>query len=108
MVNNVMKILITGGAGFIGSNYIRMMFNKYPDIEITNLDITHRILKMLGRDDSMIEYVEDRKGHDLRYSLDCTKLNSMSWRPEYEFNKALETTVEWYKDNRWWWEPLKQ
>ena len=76
--------------------------------ELTNLEITHRILDLLGKDESMIRYVEDRKGHDLRYSLDCTKLHNMGWKPEYDFDTALESTVQWYIENRWWWEPLKQ
>ena len=76
--------------------------------ELTNLEITHRILDLLGKDESMIRYVEDRKGHDLRYSLDCTKLHNMGWKPEYDFDTALESTTQWYIENRWWWEPLKQ
>jgi dTDP-glucose 4,6-dehydratase len=84
------------------------IYNIGGGSELTNLEITHRILKMLGKDDSMIRYVEDRKGHDLRYSLDCTKLKNMGWKPEFDFDTALESTVRWYIDNRWWWEPLKQ
>jgi dTDP-glucose 4,6-dehydratase len=76
--------------------------------ELTNLEITHRILKALGKDESMIRYVEDRKGHDFRYSLDCTKLRNMGWKPAYDFDAALNQTIKWYIDNRWWWEPLKQ
>ena len=83
------------------------IYNIGGGSELTNLEITHRILKMLGKDESSIEFVEDRKGHDLRYSLDCTKLYKMGWKPEYDFNTALESTVRWYQDNRWWWEPLK-
>jgi dTDP-glucose 4,6-dehydratase len=75
--------------------------------ELTNLEITHRILKALGKDESMIRYVEDRKGHDFRYSLDCSKLQKMGWKPKYDFNTALDATIQWYIDNRWWWEPLK-
>jgi dTDP-glucose 4,6-dehydratase len=75
--------------------------------ELTNLYITHRILKTLGKDQSMIRYVEDRKGHDFRYSLDCSKLKKMGWKPAYDFDAALDRTIQWYIDNRWWWEPLK-
>lgn len=84
------------------------IYNIGGGSELTNLEITHRILEMLGQDESSIEFVEDRKGHDLRYSLDCTKLKDMGWRPEYDFDTALEFTVNWYMENRWWWEPLKQ
>jgi dTDP-glucose 4,6-dehydratase len=52
--------------------------------------------------------VEDRKGHDFRYSLDSSKLENMGWKPQYDFNTALEQTVRWYIENRWWWEPLKR
>jgi dTDP-glucose 4,6-dehydratase len=75
--------------------------------ELTNLEITYRLLKMLGKDESSIEYVEDRKGHDFRYSLDGSKLEKMGWQPKYDFDTALEQTVKWYVENRWWWEPLK-
>jgi dTDP-glucose 4,6-dehydratase len=75
--------------------------------ELTNLEITHRILKALGKSESMIRYVEDRKGHDFRYSLDCTKLEKVGWKPAYDFDAALDQTIQWYIDNRWWWEPLK-
>ncbi|MBC2699101.1 MAG: dTDP-glucose 4,6-dehydratase [ANME-2 cluster archaeon] len=84
------------------------IYNIGGGSELTNLEITHRILEMLGRDESSIEFVEDRKGHDLRYSLDCTKLRGMGWKPGYDFDKALKSTVKWYMENRWWWEPLKQ
>ena len=75
--------------------------------EKTNLEITHGILDLLGKDDSMIEYVEDRKGHDFRYSLDFGKLRALGWEPEYSFGDALKATVEWYAENEWWWRPLK-
>jgi dTDP-glucose 4,6-dehydratase len=75
--------------------------------EKTNMEITRGILKLLGKDEHMIEYVRDRPGHDLRYSLDCSKLKAMGWRPEHNFEDALALTVKWYADNQWWWEKLK-
>ncbi|MDD4497764.1 MAG: dTDP-glucose 4,6-dehydratase [Methanosarcinaceae archaeon] len=75
--------------------------------ELTNIEITHRLLKLLGKDESLIKFVEDRKGHDFRYSLDCSKLRKMGWKPEFSFDEALEKTVKWYVENRWWWEPLR-
>jgi len=66
------------------------VYNIGGGSELTNLEITHRILETLGKDESMIRYVEDRKGHDFRYSLDCTKLKKMGWKPEYDFKTALE------------------
>jgi len=76
--------------------------------EKTNMEITRSILKLLDKDEHMIEYVRDRPGHDLRYSLDCSKLKAMGWRPEHDFEKALEMTVKWYMNNAWWWEKLKR
>ena len=76
--------------------------------EKTNLEITDKILRILKKDPSMIEYVSDRPGHDFRYSLDCSKLMKMGWRPRYTFETALEETVAWYRQNDWWWLPLKK
>lgn len=84
------------------------IYNIDGGSELTNLEITHRLLKMLDKDESSIEYVEDRKGHDFRYSLDGNKLEKMGWKPKYDFDTALEQTVGWYVENRWWWEPLKR
>ena len=76
--------------------------------EKTNLEITQKILDILSKDDSMIEYVTDRPGHDFRYSLDCSKLHAMGWKPKYSFDEALEETITWYTHNEWWWRPLKR
>ena len=76
--------------------------------EKTNLEITDTILELLGKDKSMVEYVTDRPGHDFRYSLDCSKLQKMGWKPRYSFEDALEETVTWYRQNAWWWQPLKK
>ncbi|MEL4304540.1 dTDP-glucose 4,6-dehydratase [Methanococcoides sp. LMO-2] len=97
------------GIDFVRKNgNIGEIYNIGGGSELTNLEITNRILEILGKDESMIRYVEDRKGHDFRYSLDCTKLKKMGWKPEYDFETALSNTVKWYIDNRWWWEPLKR
>ncbi len=76
--------------------------------EIPTRELTDTILQILGLDESMIEYVEDRLGHDRRYSIDIGKVAALGWTPSREFHEALDTTVAWYRDNRWWWEPLKQ
>ena len=91
----------------LNHGYSGEIYNIGGGSELTNLEITHRILKMLDKDDSMIRYVEDRKGHDLRYSLDCTKLMNMGWKPEFDFDEALMNTVSWYMENEWWWQSLK-
>lgn len=75
--------------------------------EITNRELTDRLIELCGRDESAIDYVEDRLGHDRRYSIDCTKLRSLGWQPEQDFAEGLEKTVAWYRENRSWWEPLK-
>ncbi len=83
------------------------IYNIGGGSEKTNLEISEMIIEIVGSDKSMIEYVKDRPGHDLRYSLDCSKLRGLGWAPEYDFAEALEKTVRWYIENRWWWEKLK-
>jgi len=75
--------------------------------EITNKTIVEKILDILEKSHDMIEFVGDRPGHDKRYSVDCSKIqNEVSWNPKFEFDKALEDTVQWYVQNKEWWEPL--
>lgn len=76
--------------------------------EITNLDLTHTILKALGKDESFIQHVADRPGHDKRYALNISKIEKLGWTPRHEFHSALALTVEWYKDNTAWWKKLKK
>jgi dTDP-glucose 4,6-dehydratase len=76
--------------------------------EKTNLEITHKILDQLGKSGSLIEYVQDRQGHDFRYSLDCTKIKTLGWTPSYSFEDALHDTISWYRNNAWWWQPLRK
>ena len=92
-------ILKSGNAGEI--------YNIGGGAERTNLEIAQNILKKLGKDDTIIEYVKDRPGHDLRYPLDCSKLKDIGWVPEYNFEDALDKTITWYVDNEWWWKKLK-
>jgi len=76
--------------------------------EKTNLEITHQVLKILGFNKDKIEQVADRKGHDLRYAIDATKIKKeLGWEPKHEFNQALKETVDWYKDNQDWWKRIK-
>jgi len=75
--------------------------------EKTNIEITKKILTFLNKDESLIEYVTDRPGHDFRYSLNCSKLQKMGWSPRYSFEEGLKETIEWYLRNEWWWRPLK-
>jgi dTDP-glucose 4,6-dehydratase len=75
--------------------------------EITNKTIVSKILELLGKNQEMIEYVNDRPGHDKRYSIDCSKIQKeIGWDPKFKFDEALKNTVQWYKENQDWWEPL--
>ena len=76
--------------------------------EVKNVDLTHAILKHAGKPTSLIKPVEDRKGHDRRYSLSTAKLRGMGWRPHHDFEQGLRETVEWYQKNEWWWRPIKE
>ncbi|MGH9060359.1 MAG: dTDP-glucose 4,6-dehydratase, partial [Acidimicrobiales bacterium] len=75
--------------------------------ELTNKDLTERLLALARGGPDRIEMVADRLGHDRRYSVDCTKARGLGWAPEHTLDEALEATFGWYRDNRWWWEPLK-
>jgi dTDP-glucose 4,6-dehydratase len=77
-----------------------------PD-ELENLDVVGRILERTGRDESLIKYVTDRKGHDRRYSLSSDKVRALGWEPRWRFEDGLPATVDWYRDNEWWWEPIR-
>lgn len=83
------------------------IYNIGGGSERTNIEITEKILKHLKMDDSMVEFVKDRPGHDFRYSLDCTKLEELGWTQEHQFDDALKETIDWYIKNRWWWEKLR-
>ena len=77
--------------------------------ELTNLEITDLILSAMNKNQSSIEYVEDRKGHDLRYSVDWTKINrELGYFPQVSFEDGLKNTIKWYRDNESWWKPLKE
>jgi dTDP-glucose 4,6-dehydratase len=75
--------------------------------EITNRDLTHRLLELAGKSSTLIKPVVDRPGHDRRYSLDSTKLRALGWTPQTPFDAGLSKTVEWYRRNEWWWRPIK-
>ncbi len=74
--------------------------------EITNLDLTRKILELMSRDSSYIQYVVDRLGHDRRYSLNFGKIMKLGWLPKYDFHVAIKETIIWYKENEWWWRTL--
>ena len=75
--------------------------------ETTNRELTDMVLANLGVGEEMIEYVQDRLGHDRRYSIDCSKARALGWAPTRDLTTAIAETVDWYRANRAWWEPLK-
>ena len=77
-----------------------------PD-EAENIAIVRRILELTGRDESLIEHVTDRPGHDRRYSLSSDKVRALGWEPSTALDDGLERTVDWYRDNEWWWGPIR-
>ncbi len=83
------------------------VYNIGASREMKNIDIVKLLLKAVGKDESLIEYVKDRPGHDRRYAIDSSKIqNELGWKPEFEFEQAIENTINWYKQNRNWWERI--
>jgi dTDP-glucose 4,6-dehydratase len=96
----IYQVLIYGKSGEI--------YNIGGGRELTNNEITGLILDFMDADPSSIEYVEDRKGHDLRYSINWNKINrELGYEPHVEFEDGLRETIQWYRDNEAWWKPLK-
>jgi dTDP-glucose 4,6-dehydratase len=75
--------------------------------QVKNVDLTHRLLELVGKSTSLITPVADRPGHDRRYSLDTNKLEALGWQPQEPFEEGLARTVRWYRENEWWWRPIK-
>ena len=82
-------------------------YNIGGDNEKTNREITDIVLRELGKDESWIEYVKDRPGHDRRYSLDSTKIKKIGWEPKYDFETAIREKIDWYRNNVDWWKKIK-
>jgi len=83
------------------------IYNIGSDNNRTNIELTRKLLELLGKGDEMIERVQDRPGHDLRYSVSFSKIkNELGWKPKKPFEEGLRETVEWYKANEKWWKPL--
>jgi dTDP-glucose 4,6-dehydratase len=96
----IFKVLMNGRSG--------QVYNIGGGRELTNIEITNLLLEAMGADESSIEYVEDRKGHDLRYSVDWTKINKeLEYEPQVNFEVGIRDTIQWYRDNEAWWKPLK-
>lgn len=88
------------------------VYNVADDNEMTNKELTYRLLELFGLEgdeaEARITHVQDRPGHDKRYSVDTAKVHTLGWTPRVGFEEALETTVQWFKDNEGWWRPLKE
>lgn len=96
----IYQVLMNGRSGEV--------YNIGGGRELTNNEITNLILEAMGADESSIQYVEDRKGHDLRYSVDWTKIHrELGYEPQVKFENGLRETIQWYRDNEAWWKPLK-
>ena len=83
------------------------IYNIGAGNETPNRVLVDKLLGIFGVGEEMVQYVEDRKGHDRRYSVNIDKITKLGWKKQRTLDEALEETVRWYRDNRWWWEPLK-
>jgi dTDP-glucose 4,6-dehydratase len=84
------------------------VYNVGGGNDVRNVDLTRRILALTNQDESLINHVPDRLGHDRRYSLDTGKLRQLGWAPQEHFDEGLAQTVDWYRHNEWWWRPIKE
>jgi dTDP-glucose 4,6-dehydratase len=84
------------------------VYNVGGGNEVKNVDLTHRLIEIVGKDTGLIRRVEDRQGHDRRYCVSTKKLRGMGWQPAVPFDEGLKQTVEWYRKNEWWWRPIKE
>jgi dTDP-glucose 4,6-dehydratase len=83
------------------------VYNVGGNNERTNIDIVKTILKLMDKPDSLITYVADRPGHDLRYAIDSSKISAeLAWRPETDFDTGMSDTINWYLNNRTWWQEI--
>jgi dTDP-glucose 4,6-dehydratase len=100
--DHVSGVLFAGENGEPGEAY-----NIGGGNERTNREITHKILELLGKPETLIKHVTDRPGHDRRYALDTNKIKALGWQPKYSFEEAVKRTVEWYQSREDWWRPIK-
>jgi len=84
------------------------VYNVGGGNEVKNVELTYRLLELVGRPESLVRRVEDRLGHDRRYSLDTSKTRALGWAPVHDFAAGLADTVRWYRENAWWWRPIKE
>ncbi|MEM3578192.1 MAG: dTDP-glucose 4,6-dehydratase [Candidatus Bathyarchaeia archaeon] len=84
------------------------IYNIAGKQELENIQVVKTILKIMGKPESLIQFVKDRPGHDLRYSLDISKIEKLGWKPKIRFEEGIRKTIEWYKTNEWWWRPITE
>lgn len=85
------------------------VYNAGGDCEIKNIEVARKVLEIMGKGEDYIKFVKDRPGHDYRYALDNSKIEfELKWRPSVKIDEGLKKTVQWYRDNEWWWRPLKE
>ena len=84
------------------------IYNIGADAQLSNLELTRRILGVFGKDESWVERVADRPGHDLRYAVDSSKIRRLGWAPAHTLEERLADTIEWYRKRDDWWRPIKQ
>lgn len=90
--------------GRVGEMYLVGGLKK----DVTNMELVKKILKLTGKGEEMIEHVKDRPGHDQKYAVDWSKIAKLGWKPTLTLDEGLAKTVEWYKQNEWWWKPKKR
>ncbi|HNR34691.1 MAG TPA: dTDP-glucose 4,6-dehydratase [Candidatus Hydrogenedentes bacterium] len=83
------------------------IYNIAGGNERENIELTRRILELTGRGEDLIRLVPDRPGHDKRYSIDAAKLKALGWSPKMDWDEGVALTVRWYRENEWWWRPIK-
>ena len=83
------------------------IYNVAGGNERENIVLTHKLLELLGMDENYIRMVKDRPGHDFRYSIDASKLRNLGWKPEMDWDEGIALTVDWYRENEWWWRKIK-
>ncbi len=88
--------------GKIGEKYL------ISGVELPNIEVTKKILGLLSKDETYIEYIEHRLGHDFRYAIDDSKIKALGFAPQVDFDSGLKETIKWYKENEWWWKSLKE
>ena len=84
-------------------------YNISSDNEVSNIKIVETILEIMNKSKDLLNFVEDRPGHDFRYSMDSTKIrNDLDWKPEFKFSDSINSTIEWYQNNKKWWGDIKE